>query len=211
MNKLVCPRCSVYTAPVLGRFEAQVLQKEYGRFHYETGEADAAIPYHEGVPSYGIMICQACENYFVAEQTSRENWVAVYPLQHKPAAKEILEPIRGEVDEANLCFAIGAYMGCLLLCRTVLIALQRQQEVGNIKELKDEGIISEKMYLQADEVRLWANIVGHEDIDPKVIGKDDVEQLLTYLESIIDAVYVQPARLAALTKKREDIKKGNKT
>jgi hypothetical protein len=196
---------------VLGKFPAQVSKRDsYGKFYFESGTAEAAIPLHEGSPSYGIMICQACKNYFVAEQDVYENWVAVYPLQHKPVPEEIPEPIKSELNEASLCFAIGVHIGCLLLCRTALIALQRQQGVSSIKELKDKGIISERMYLQADEVRLWANIVGHDNIDPNVIKRDDIEQLLIYLESIIDAVYIQPARLAALTQKREDIKKSSK-
>ena len=60
---------------------------------------------------------------FVAkrERFAREDdWSAVYPIQHKPVAEEIPEPIHSEFEEANLCFAIGAYKACVSMYMTVL-------------------------------------------------------------------------------------------
>ena len=56
---------------------------------------------------------------------------------------------------------------------------------------------------QANELRLWANVVGHEDMSPDAPSLEDVEQLLSYVDMLFDAVYVQPARLAALQAKRD--------
>ena len=77
-----------------------------------------------------------------------------------------------------------------------------------VKELKEKGAISDVLYRQADQVRLWGNMVGHEDIS-EAITKEDCEQLLTYLEALLDAVYVQPIRLSALTHKRGQLKKND--
>lgn len=93
------------------------------------------------------------------------------------------------------------------MCRMTLIALQRQQEVSSLKELKEKEVISGLQYGQADQVRLWANMVAHEDI-PESIVSEDSEQLLTYLESLLDDVYVKPARLTVLSQKRKQLKKG---
>ena len=54
--------------------------------------------------------------------------------------------------------------------------------------------------------RGWANMIGHEDV-PKAITKEDSEQLLTYLEALLNAVYVEPKRLSGLTQRREQLKK----
>ena len=98
-----------------------------------------------------------------------------------------------------------AYIGCLMLCRTALIALQRNRNVSQLVDLKDKGVISETLYKQADEVRLWANVVGHENINPEMVNKEDTEQLIIYVESLLDAMYVQPNRLAVLTNKRKEM------
>jgi len=68
-----------------------------------------------------------------------------------------------------------------------------------LSELSDKGIISNMLYQQSDEVRLWANVVGHEDFDPDALTPTACE----------DAVYVQPTRLTELRKLREQAKKGD--
>jgi hypothetical protein len=206
VGNLVCPRCGVFTAPILGRFHAQVQIRSGGSYRYESGTSEAVTREDGAIPAYGIIVCQACGRHFVAESDDNGEWMAVYPIRHKPAAKELPEPVKSELGEANLCFAIGANVGCILLCRVALIALQRQQGVSSLKELKEKGAISELLYRQADEVRLWANVLGHDDIDPAIIEKEDVEELITYLEALMDAVYSQPARLGLLTEKRKQLK-----
>jgi hypothetical protein len=146
---------------------------------------------------------------FVASNIHGE-WSAAYPISQAPVPEEIPEPIKSEFEEAHLCFTVGAYRGCLLVCRTALIALQRERGVSNLKELKDKGAISPMLYGQADQVRLWANMIGHEDM-PEAITKEDAEQLLTYLAAILNAIYIEPKRLAALAQKREQIEKKHKT
>lgn len=209
MSKLICPNCGAATSfspdqiigegILLGR--STETDTEWGRVQI------SAITTHEyDEDAYAILICQACNEYFVAKREAYgDEWLAVYPIPHKPVAQEIPEPIRGQFEEAQLCFAIEAYIACLLVCRTALIAIQREQGVSNLKELKDKGIISDLLYKQANQVRLWANMVGHEDI-PEAISGEDCEQLLVYLEALLTSVYVEPKRLSELTQKFEKLK-----
>ena len=78
-----------------------------------------------------------------------------------------------------------------------------------MSELSDKGIISNMLYQQSDEVRLWANVVGHEDFDPDALTPTACEGLVAYIEDLLDAVYVQPTRLTELRKLREQAKKGD--
>ena len=155
---------------------------------------------------YGIFQCQACGEHFVAKKHKYEDrdWVVVHPLPNKPVAEEIPEPIKSQFEEAQICFTIGTYLGCLLVCRTALIAVQRNTNVTSLKELEEKGLISNILYKQADEVRLWANMVGHEDIPDEVI-RNDCEQLLAYMEALLHAIYVEPKRLADLSQKRKQL------
>jgi len=178
---------------------------EYYGVHYEKGDAEAVV---DGHPRYGIMNCVSCGKRFVAEDLG-DGWSAVYPIQHKSVADDLPEPIRSEFDEANLCYAVGAYRATVTMCHTAMEAVWRMQKASGLNELKEKGIISERLFAQATEIRLWAGIAKHEAIY-EVVSREDAEQLLVYMEDILDAVYVQPARLAALSQKREKLPKETK-
>ena len=210
MGNILCPDCNTATSlnPVMIQDDRAFMPDRSSEREsiYEKavvrGIKKAEYPYKV---SYGIFECQACSERFVAKKEEYTDWVVAYPLPHKPADKEIPEPIKSQFEEARVCLVVDAYLGCLLVCKAALIAVQRSKGVANLKELREKGLISNTLYEQADEVRLWANMVGHEDIPDKVV-KDDCEQLLAYMEALLYAIYVEPKRLADLSQKREQLK-----
>lgn len=214
MGNILCPHCNTATSlnPVLIEDDNAFMpdRSSVGERVYEKAVVfaikKAEYPYKV---DYGIFQCQACGERFVAKKQEYvdEDWVVAYPLPHKLVAEEIPEPIKSQFGEAQICFAVGTYLGSLLVCRTALIAVQRDTGVTSLKELKEKGLISNILYKQADEVRLWANMVGHEDIPGKV-ARNDCEQLLAYMEALLYAIYVEPKRLADLSQKRKQLKNG---
>lgn len=100
-----------------------------------------------------------------------------------------------------------------MMCRTALVRLQRHQGVGKegLKALYEQGKISLRLYQMADEVREWANAVGHEDIPAEGISQQDCEELLTYMDNLLNELYIAPAKLKQLTDKRKDVSKQSKT
>jgi len=205
MGKLVCPLCGDATSPTPVVFEAKVKTGDIMGWHIHDGTAVAITTPEAGPRIYGIMKCQSCEQLFVARVESN-GWVAVYPIAAKDVAPEIPEPMKGEFEEAHLCFAVGAYRGCVSMCETALEALWREQKASGLLDLKEKGIISLQLYEQGNEVRLWGNVAKHELV-PDVVEKEDAEQLLTYLEAILNAVYVEPERLSRLAQKRKQLEK----
>jgi len=220
-GNLVCPLCGVSTSLsplwLIGR---GILEKDFGSddVHYIDVVLRAITDNHcmdmsSKDVGYAILTCQACDGWFVAKkQRHGTEWLAIYPIPHKPVAQEIPEPIKSEFGEASLCFAIGAYKACVSMCMTALESLWRQQNASGLNDLKEKGIISSRLFAQATEIRLWADIVKHELIH-ELVTKEETEELLTYLEEILHDVYVRPARQAALAEKREQIeqlKKGTK-
>jgi hypothetical protein len=215
MGKLICPHCGDSTAPIPYYFKATVVlhNKALAAFiegyPYVEGLTEAITKPEPYQPTYGIIVCQSCSELFVARKED-SGWLAVYPIQHKPVAEEIPEPIRSEFEEANLCFAIGAYKACVTMCMVALESLWRQQKASGLNDLRDRGVISPQQFNQATEIRLWARLVKHEFI-LDAATREEAEELLTYLEEILHDVYVQPSRLAALAEKRKQVKKGNKS
>ena len=189
MGKLICPLCGVYTSFALAR----------------SSEVDIGpqITDYPGLPNYAILSCQACENRFVAEKVKNE-WLAVFPLPHKQINEYIPEPIRSEFEEANLCFTVRAFRASVSMCSAALEAMWREQGVSGLKELKEKGIISKKLFKQADQVRRWANVAKHEPIH-EAVTSEEVEQLLSYLEKILDDVYIEEKQLSILIEKLERV------
>jgi hypothetical protein len=155
---------------------------------------------------YGVFECQDCHKRFVAKKTKYvdDGWIPVYPISHKSASKEVLDPIKGEYEEAWLCFAVQAYRASVSMCEIALEALWRDNKASNLSELFERGIISKRLLEHANEVRRWGNVAKHEPI-PDVVSQEDCKQLLEYLEAILDHVYVQPVRLDALKQKRSQV------
>ena len=86
--------------------------------------------------------------------------------------------------------------------RTALIRMLRDRGVSKFKDLVERGELTPLLYAQADEVRGWANLLAHEDVPEQAASREDATLLLTYLDFIFDAIYVQPKRLETLKAKR---------
>ena len=155
---------------------------------------------------YAILCCQSCDSLFIALETYSNEMSVVYPIARKSVSKDIEQPIRGEFEEACLCFAIGAYRACAAMCQRVMESVCQNKKVSGLNELQSSGTISDTLFNKATEIRLWAGIVKHIPL-AEAVSKEDANQLLAYLEVILNDVYVEPKRLAGLTKKRKDLKK----
>lgn len=83
----------------------------------------------------------------------------------------------------------------------------QDKKVSRLNELLSKGVISQALFDRATEIRLWAGIVKHKSLSGGV-DEEDAKQLLTYLEVILNEVYVEQRRLEEIKKKREN--KGEK-
>jgi hypothetical protein len=209
---VICPICCTPTSvnPVLIRDEMAYLPEESSERRAVYGKAvvhaitDDESPHYA---SYGVFTCQACGRRFVAKKHISDNeWVPVYPIPHKSIAEQVPEPIKGEFEEASLCFAVGAYKACSSMCQRTLESLCQNKQVPRLDELLSSGIISQALFDRAREIRLWAGITKHKPLDEPV-SKEDVELLLRYLEDILNHVYVEPTRLDSLVQKRKQLDK----
>jgi hypothetical protein len=214
MFNLICPICGTATSFSPAHIEGKgILLERSGEDHTQYSKVNIAaiIPYKYGEESYAILVCQSCFEYFIIKRDKYSedkisSFEVVYPIKHKVAPIEIPEPIKGEFEEASLCFAVGAYRASVSMGEAALEALWREQKAKGLLELKEKGIISDSLYHRANEVRLWANVAKHELI-PNVVSKEDAEQLLTYLETLLNTVYVEPPRLDSLVSKRKELEK----
>ena len=207
-----CPNCGDSTAILFEWIDDKtaILVKDSNesvtyRTHARTVACLEANYPHE--IAYGICACATCNKRFVVKQKQYEDheWVPIYPISLRPIDGAIPQPMQSQFVEANLCFAVGAFQGCLAMCQVTAESLWRNKEAKGLADLLTKGIISQTLFDQSNEIRLWGNLIKHE-LEGNV-SPEDAEQLLVYLDSLLDHVYVQPAKLSALKSKRKSIEK----
>lgn len=213
MSNIICPICGTATSlnPVIIEDERSYLPERSSENSAVYGKARVFAITDDDSPhyvSYSVLRCQACGGRFVAKKHKYDDsdWVAIYPIPHKLVSVEIPQSIKNDLEEANLCFVVGAYKACVSMCQIALEALWRDKQVSGLKDLSDSGIIASQIYERANAIRLWGNVVKHEPI-ADAISKEDAEQLVTYLDKILNEVYVEPKRFDALRQKRKQIEK----
>lgn len=154
--------------------------------------------------TYRLVCCAECGKDFIADNAGK---AVIWPLHGSSVPDEVPAVVRSAVVEAKRAHAVGAETAALLTARTALIRLQRDQKCKGIDDLVDRGVITRRLAEQAHEVRLWANVTGHEDVPDGVPAPEDVDQLLAYLDILLNTIFVQPAKLTALKDKRANISK----
>ena len=147
MNGVKCPHCDAYT----------------------VNEPTHALLPRDSHPSRllspsGICIveCRACTREFVSRI---EFGQVLGPLTSPKAPDGVPEKVKEAYEDARLAHAAGAKIGALMAARTALLRLLRDKDVANFKQLVGQQIITPAIYGGVDQLRLWAAIAGHDDID----------------------------------------------
>lgn len=208
-----CPRCATRVPVRAAIGSGQVFSPQGRIVHGDlTASGDAVmsdIPlraaYRLSSSRYTIAVCDECKAEFIAETVSGRTRV-VHPIAHKPVSRQIPESIRKAFEDALLAHSAGAEIASVLAARTALIRMQREQNCSRINDLVTGGKITALLSHQANEIRLWANVWGHEEVIDLAPSSEDVEQLLEYLSILFDVLYEQPAKLREIQAKRAAVR-----
>ena len=82
-----------------------------------------------------------------------------------------------------------------MAARTALIRFLRDKQATSFKELVEKRIITSAIYGGVDQLRLWAAVVGHDDIDIDTFDNQEVADILDYLATALEAAYTHQARV----------------
>jgi len=157
-------------------------------------------------PILMIIKCGSCEEPFLAVIDPRGKGISVWPLAMPPVPEGVPEKVAEAYQDARLALAAGSKIGALLAGRTVLIRMLREQETSSLKELVEKQIVTPALYGGADQLRLWADIAGHEDVKAGVLADEEVEDVLDYLGLVLEAVYTHQARVNRFVSRTKELK-----
>ena len=194
MDSVKCPICSVYTINIPIVVEGLV---------YPSGNLNN--PIHGSYPVVGghisVVQCGACKQIFVVDRGR-----AVWPLDSPQAPKSVPEKIREAYEDARRAHAAGANIGALMAARTTLIRFLRDKQAENFKELVEKQVITPAIYGGVDQLRLWASVAGHDDIEVDEFDAQEIEDILDYLGTALESAYTHQARVDQYVRRTNELR-----
>ena len=92
-----------------------------------------------------------------------------------------------------------------MAARTALNRFLRDKQASNFKELVDKQLITPAIYGGVDQLRLWAGIAGHDDIGVDTFDDQEVEDILDYLATALEAAYTHQARVDEYVRRTKEL------
>lgn len=136
--------------------------------------------------------------------------INIFPYYEPTPDPSIPEEIADDYSEAVLNLSAGAYNSSVVMCRRALEtaailngANPNDRLVDQITYLSSKGLEQSLIDLST-EIRLLGNTGAHVDKHDLLrnVTRDEARDIIDFLEQFLEALYVRPARIAALRKKR---------
>lgn len=122
--------------------------------------------------------------------------------------------ISSAADEAHRCHSIGAHRAAILLGRSVVEATAKDKGIvkgtlaAKIDELETAGHVRNLIAETAHEIRYLGNDMAHGDfVEPATA--DQAEDVLAFMDEVLNEVYQAPARVNARKAARTAAKASN--
>lgn len=183
---IYCPHCHRYTSltpaktpPITGN----PIEVVYCR--WVKGNSDV----------WWIGICNHCKNPVLVHNDGD----VVYPSPlPSPSDENIPNDIRKDLDEAKMCFSVGAYRACAVIARRAIQSScinkgcsSKKNLADQLQELLNNGIITKDLKEWADVVRWVGNDAAHPNNEE--VSQEDADDILRLAEHFLHVMFVAPA------------------
>jgi len=183
---MFCPHCQKHTSIQIANAR---YQGQYGGW-YKT----PAIWRKDDAKEWWIGICNSChEPVLILNQCE-----VIFPQGlPSPTDNNIPDPMRTDLIEAKICYAVSAYRGCAVLAGRSIQSTcinkgaKKAKLVDQLNELKTTGTITVDLFEWANVVRWVRNDAAHPNENQ--VTKEDAEDILKLAEQFLHVIYVAPA------------------
>ncbi len=153
---------------------------------------------------FTLLKCPNCGDPFLLVGVGE---AVLYPPEDNPINPNLPAPLKSAYAEAVSCFKSKAYTGTAMLCRKTLegicaeYGVTGRNLVSNLKELKDRGIIENRLYDWADALRISGNEAAH---DIKVtVSPEDARDILEFTNALLEYIFTFRDRFEQFKQRRE--------
>ena len=200
MASVQCPHCQAFTTltPLRVVGTAHVLD-----LNMNNKDRQSTYPLTDG--EHTIVTCGACDRtFFVVDEMYSDEGLQVWPPLSRATPDNLPAGAHAAFRDASLAESVGSTIGAFMAARTALERMLRDKGMSRFSDMVPD-LITTTMYGAADEVRLWANLLTHEDVDAADITPEDVAEIMEYLSTILEVIYTQPARVEQARQRRKNI------
>lgn len=153
-----------------------------------------------------VVQCVACDKEILVERTSNK---AVWPLAADRAPEDVPPKVAEAYHDAMLALAAGSKIGALMALRAMGIRLLRDTGVETFRQLANKGIITQAQYDLLNQNRLWANVIGHEDMPTDKFNLGQITRLFQFVQTILETIYTQPKVAERFVQLTQELKQNN--
>jgi Domain of unknown function (DUF4145) len=129
-----------------------------------------------------------------------------YPPMDRTLQYSVPDSIRNAFTEARTCFRAKAFIATAIMCRKTLEGIcsahgtKSKNLAGELKELKDKGVIENRLFEWAEALRTMGNEAAH-GVD-FIVSREDAEDTLQFTEALIQYVFTYRDRFEEFKKRR---------
>jgi len=129
----------------------------------------------------------------------------LYPSIPK-ISQSLPKPIQAAFIEAQTCFRNKAFTASTIMCRKTLEGIcaahqvSQRTLVASLKELRDRGIIEQRLYEWADALRISGNEAAHEV--NVTVPAEDARDILEFTNALLEYVFTFRDKFEAFKKRR---------
>ncbi len=164
------------------------------------------IRFCEVCDNCGMPVCGATmEGNDPEDSSAAARWPRIEGVDFPDVPSGIAEVAK----EAHLALNASAVRASVAMARAAVEATAKERGFTKgtletkIKKLAEAGHISETMTIAAHEIRFAGNEVAHGDLIEEVIGYDDAREIVDLMDTILDRIYREPAKVARVRASRE--------
>jgi hypothetical protein len=148
---------------------------------------------------YTFLKCPRCERPFIVVQTDNYGdfdedvpW-RIYPPPDVGLNPGLPHSIISAFSEAQRCFRAKAYTATAIMCRKTLQAIADEHKIkarnldSALKEMKEQGVIENRLYEWADALRVSGNEAVHDvEVD---VSAADAKDVLEFTRALLEYVF----------------------
>ena len=190
--------------------EAMVDAKVIGSYDYVAEDDPPGRYSFLKCPKCGMALLVIQEDY----GGGLEDPFRIFPPYEDRLNFLIPRPIRDAYAEAWSCQRAKAFTAAAIMCRKTLEAICVEHKavgrnlVASLKNLKDSGVIEDRLYEWADALRISGNEAAH-DVGVTV-SRDDARDLLDFTKALLEYVFTFRDKFEEFKKRRQVKEKAKK-
>jgi Domain of unknown function (DUF4145) len=162
-----------------------------------------------------FVVCPRCNEPMLGYQKDwgeqDRGWekpIRIFPPRDRDLHPSVPKAIQSAFMEARVCFGAKAFSAAAIMCRKTLEGIcsahgaKSKTLGGKLKELKEKGIIENRLFEWAEELRAIGNEAAH-GVE-FVASREDAEDTLQFTETLVEYIFTYRDRFEEFKKRRAE-------